>query len=234
MGQTRSKHPKEIIIMSVGGSLIVPEEIDVDFLRKFRRLIISRLRRQRFILIAGGGRTCRKYQNAAREIVKLTKEDADWLGIHTTRLNAHLMRTIFKDYAYPKIIFDPNDKISFKQSILVAAGHMPGCSTDHDAVMLAKNLGVKKIINMSNIDYAYDKDPKKFRDARKIERTSWEGFRKIVGNRWDPGLNAPFDPVASRLAQELGMTVIILNGKNLDNLKRCLEGKSFKGTTIER
>jgi uridylate kinase len=91
---------------------------------------------------------------------------------------------------------------------------------------------VKKIINLSNIDYVYDKDPKKFPGAKKVEKFSWAEFRKLVGDKWNPGLNAPFDPIASKIAQESGMEVAIMNGRNLKNLKNYLEGKKFKGTTI--
>ncbi|MDD4333294.1 MAG: UMP kinase, partial [Patescibacteria group bacterium] len=48
---------------------------------------------------------------------------------------------------------------------------------------------------------------------------------------WSPGLNMPFDPIASRKAQELNLQVIIA-GKNLKNLKNILEDKKFKGTVI--
>ncbi len=99
---------KEIIIISLGGSLIVPNEIDFNFLKNFRKLILKYLKKEkRFIIISGGGKTARNYQNAISKVVKITKEDLDWIGIHSTRLNAHLLRTIFRDWAYPKIITNP-------------------------------------------------------------------------------------------------------------------------------
>ena len=92
---------------------------------------------------------------------------------------------------------------------------------------------MKKIINLSNIDFVYDKDPAKFKDAKKIRQISWKDFRQIVGSRWNPGTNAPFDPIASKFAEENKMEVIIANGKNMDNLKNILEGKEFLGTVIK-
>ncbi|MGV8086207.1 MAG: UMP kinase [Candidatus Woesearchaeota archaeon] len=227
------KDNREIVIISLGGSLIVPENVDVEFVKGFKSLIVSQLKKQRFILITGGGKTCRKYLNAAKEIREITSDDGDWIGIYATRLNAQFMKTVFKEYSHPNIISDPTQKINFKEDILFAAGWVPGCSTDNDAILLAKNLNVKTVINLSNIDYAYTKDPNKFPDAKKIEKTSWKEFRKIVGNKWDPGLNAPFDPIASKQAEELGIKVIIMNGKNLENLKNCLNGNKFIGTIIE-
>jgi uridylate kinase len=227
----------ETIIISLGGSLIVPEEVDVEFLKKFRQLIIKHIKKGKmFVIIAGGGKTARKYINAAGQITKLTSEDLDWMGIHSTRLNAQLIKIIFKEYAKINIIKNPTDKlkISRKERVIVASGWKPGCSTDYDAILLAKNLGVKKMINLSNIDYVYDRDPRKFKDAKFIKEINWKDFRKIVGDRWDPGLNAPFDPIASKEAQKLNMQVIITNGKDLANLDKILSGKKgFKGTVIE-
>jgi len=224
---------QDIIVISLGGSLIVPEEIDSSWLKSFKSLIEKQIKiGKKFILITGGGKTARKYQNAAKEITELTGDDLDWLGIHSTRLNAHLVRTIFREYAHPEIIKDPTKKINFKEKIIIAAGWKPGFSTDLDAVFLARNFKVKKIINLSNIDYVCDKDPKKYPDAKIIKSISWKEFRKIVGNRWDPGLNAPFDPIASKESEKLKLEVAIMNGKNLTNLEDYISGKKFIGTII--
>lgn len=224
---------QDLIIVSLGGSLIVPENVDVDFLKKFRELILKHIKQgKKFILITGGGKTCRKYQKAAAEIRKLDEEDLDWLGIHSTRLNAHLIRTIFRDVAHPKVVRNPTKKEGFKEPLLVAAGWKPGCSTDWDAVMLAKTYGAKKLANLTNIEYVYDKDPRKFEDAKKIEKISWKDFRKIVGDEWDPGLNLPFDPIASKEAQKINLEVAIMKGSELENFEAFIEGKNFKGTTI--
>jgi uridylate kinase len=225
------------IIISLGGSLIVPDEIDWKFVKNFKKVIEKYIKKKyKFIIITGGGKICRKYQQAASKITNLTDDDRDWIGIHATRMNAHFIRTVFRKYAHPIINKNPNDLedfYNFKESILVAAGWRPGFSTDYDAVMLAKYLDVKTIINFSNIDFVFDKDPKKYKDAKKIEKISWKDFRKIVGNIWDPGMNVPFDPIASKTAEEIGLEVVIMNGKNIKNLENYLKGKKFKGTVIQ-
>ncbi|MDP1884560.1 MAG: UMP kinase [Candidatus Moranbacteria bacterium] len=228
---------KKTVIISLGGSLIVPEEIDWKFVKKFKALIEEQIGKGlKFILITGGGKTARKYIDASAKIDDINNEDKDWIGIHATRMNGHFIRTIFRKHAHPKINTNPHDLedfYNFKESILVAAGWRPGFSTDFDAVLLAKYLGIKTVINLSNIDYVCDKDPRKFPDAKKIEEISWKDFRKMVGDKWDPGMNAPFDPIASREAQEIGLEVAIMNGQNLANLKKYLEGKKAKGTIIK-
>ena len=54
----------------------------------------------------------------------------------------------------------------------------------------------------------------------------------MVGNEWNPGLNAPFDPIASRLAEENGMTVIAADGRNIENTRAILSDEPFEGTII--
>jgi uridylate kinase len=228
---------KKTIIISLGGSLIVPEEIDWKFVKKFKDFIEEQIANGfKFILITGGGKTARKYIDAAAKVDNITDDDKDWIGIHATRMNAHFIRTIFRKNAHQKINTNPHDLedfYNFKEDILVAAGWRPGFSTDFDAVLLAKYLGIKTLINLSNIDFVCDKDPRKFPDCKKIENISWAEFRKMVGDKWDPGMNAPFDPIASKEAQEIGLEVAIMNGQNLPNLKKYLEGKKAKGTVIK-
>ena len=236
----------EYYVISLGGSLIVPKNgIDWKFLKKFRELIIKEIKKntkcpagKKFIIITGGGNTARDYQTAAGKVTKLTNDDKDWIGVHSTRLNAHLIKTIFRKYAHPRINKNPRTKADIREhfrkgeKIMVAAGWRPGWSTDYVATILAERLGAKTVINLSNIKYVYDKDPKKYQTAKKIKEISWPNFRKIVGNKWDPGLNAPFDPVASRHAYNQGLKVIIAEGKNIKNLEKIFRGEKFQGTII--
>jgi len=53
-----------------------------------------------------------------------------------------------------------------------------------------------------------------------------------VGNKWTPGMNVPFYPIASRLADKWNMEVVIAKGTDLKNLKKILEHKKFVGTVI--
>ncbi len=225
---------KEIIVFSIGGSLIVPNKIDTNFLKNFRKLILKLINNnKKIIIIAGGGKTARDYMNAASSIIKIKENDKDWLGIHATRLNAHLLKTIFFKEAHANVIKNPNSKINFEEDILIASGWEPGCSTDYDAVLIAKNLGAKKLVNLSNIDYVYNKDPNRFKDAKKIKEINWKEFRKLLPKKWSPGLNSPFDPVAAKESEKINLEVAILNGKKMKNLENYLENRKFNGTIIK-
>jgi uridylate kinase len=225
----------ETIVMSVGGSLIVPDTIDTDFLKSFKGFIERETANgRRFIIIAGGGRTARNYQEAAAAVSDLNADDLDWMGIHATRLNGHLLRTIFRDIAYRIMITSPDDILDVpkEEKVVIAAGYRPGCSTDLRAIQIAERVGARKVINLSNIDYAYTNDPRTNPEAKKIESISWTDFRKLIPSDWDPGLSSPFDPVAAKEAETKGIEVAIINGKRPEALTDYLRGNDFTGTRI--
>lgn len=228
----------ETIVMSVGGSLIVPDAIDTQFLSSLRNLIEGQVAHsgKRFIIIAGGGRTARRYQDAASAVSELDPEDLDWMGIHATRLNGHLLRTIFRDIAHPVMITNPDEILDVPKQVplVIASGYRPGASTDLRAVQIAINLGATKVINLSNIDYVYTDDPRINPEAQKIERSSWADFVKLLPTEWSPGLSSPFDPIAARVAQSHNLEVAIINGLHMEELEHYLDGVPFVGTQISK
>ena len=114
----------------------------------------------------------------------------------------------------------------------MGAGWKPGWSTDYDAVLMAKNNKADTIINLTNIDYVYDKNPSQFSDAKPLKEIDWKSFKHIVGDKWTPGLSMPFDPKASKLAERFKLKVAIINGKYLERLEDFLNNKPFVGTII--
>lgn len=145
------------IVIALGGSIIYPDTIDIAFIKKFR-LFINRFVKKgyKFVIVVGGGRPARLFQEAAHEVVPVTDEDKDWLGIHATRLNAHLLRTIFREVADP-VIIDSRDKMEKlsarggsafggKYPVTIASGWEPGWSTDYISIALAEDFGAHEAI----------------------------------------------------------------------------------------
>ena len=226
----------ETIVMSVGGSLIVPDQIDSVFLQSFKAFVDTQTTDygRRFIIIAGGGRTARNYQEAAAAVSDLNSEDLDWMGIHATRLNGHLLRTIFRDSAHRVMITNPDEILDVPkhEKVVIAAGYRPGSSTDLRAVQIAEKIGATKVINLSNIDYVYTADPRTDPNATKIEDISWADFRALIPADWDPGLSSPFDPIAAKTAERDTIEVAIINGSRLEEVSNYLKGSKFIGTKI--
>lgn len=221
-------------VISLGGSVMVPEEIDEQFLKKFQTFIFKKVvLGYKFLIITGGGKTCRKYNKAAISIGKASVLEQDLLGIETTKLNALLLKTILKKKANPNLL-DKRGKIkSFgKYSIIIGCGWEPGSSSDFDAAQIAVDFNIKTVINLSNQDFVYTSDPKKDKKATPIEQITWQDYLKLIPKKWVSGMNTPFDPIASKLAQKNNLKVIMANGKNLANLEKILTNKKFIGTTI--
>ncbi len=221
-------------IISVGGSIIIPPEgFNIEFLKRFKRLIIARVKKKdKFILVVGGGSTCRKYQEALSKAHKVSKVDLDWLGIYSTWFNAEFVRLLFGKFAYEEVIKNPIDKLITNKPIIITGGWKPGCSTDYDAVLLAKNFGAKEVINASNVAYVYTADPKINKNAKPIKQMSWKEFRKIIGDKWIPGANLPFDPLAAKEAEKLKLKVIFVKGTELGELARVVNGQIANGTIV--
>jgi uridylate kinase len=229
-----------ITVISLGGSIVAPEGVDTNFLRGFLALVRELLEEdplRRFILVVGGGGPARAWQKAYRAIAdgvsaKISDDEADWIGIMATRLNAQLVRALVSEWCPQAVVTDPTAVGSFEGRVLVAAGWKPGFSSDNDAVLLAERFHAEQVINLSNIEQVYTDDPKRNPEAQPIDRISWAEFRKLVGTEWTPGKNVPFDPVASARAAELGLTVICAAGWDLGNLGRLLRDAAFTGTVI--
>ncbi len=229
-----------MFVVSLGGSIVAPDEIDTAFVTDFCALVaryVAADSDRRLVIIVGGGAPARRYQEAYRTVRATHGEDEnpdaeDWIGVMATRINAELLRHALYPLCVDPVVYDPTGEISFTGSILVGAGWKPGFSTDNDAVLLAERFGADTVVNLSNIAKVYTADPRTDPDARPLDRVSWQEFRKIVGDEWTPGKNLPFDPVATKRAAELGMKVIAADGKNLNNTAAILAGADFVGTVI--
>ncbi len=231
---------KENIIISLGGSLVAPNDIDTAFLKMFKRAVTKFLDTRRFFVFVGGGKVCRNYQKALLEFGADNKE-RDWMGINISRLNAEIVKQVFDKVAFDKVLTDPTKIVNSRKDVAVFGGWKPGWSTDYCAVMLAKNMGIKTIVNLTNIDYVYDlpagrqaRTQQDFENAgaKPFTQIDWKSFRRIVGDKWIPGLSVPFDPRASKMAEILKIKVIMINGAHLDRLEHFLQNKPFIGTTI--
>lgn len=223
------------LVLSLGGSIVAPPEgPDPRFLRSLIRLLQRLARRgRRFVLVVGGGAPARTYMAAARAVRRAADLEAlDHLGIAATRLNARLLVAALGRLAEPDIVLDPTARLVFRRPVLVAGGWKPGRSTDDIAVRLARRLGAETVLNLSNVAWVYDADPRRQPDARPIKAMTWPEFQRRFAGPWSPGLNAPFDPVAARAAARERLRVIVADGRDIRNLAAWLAGRRAKGTVI--
>lgn len=227
------KNFKETIVIAMGGSLLVPEHIDIAFIKSLKEMVKHFTDDgYQIALVVGGGKTARIYQQGLKDLDVNDSLALDWVGIKSIHLNCELLFRAFSDLdIHENIILRPQDLDQVKESLIIVGAWEPGCSSDADAVEMAEASGATRIINFSNTSHVYSADPRTNSDATRFEKLSWDEYRNIIPSEWTPGMSAPFDPVASKRAQEQGITVAIL-GASVENLENYLVGGEFEGTII--
>lgn len=226
---------KRVIVISLGGSLIVPNEIDVKFLNKFKQLIKKHEKDYKFVVVCGGGSLARKYIKALKETGK-SEFLQSMIGISSTRFNARFMSYFFGKDANEGI---PHDMEHVKNLLKVhdivfcgALRYAPKETSDGTAAKLASFLKTE-FINLTNVLGLYTKNPLEYKDARFIPRISWQDFYKKANQiKFKPGQHFVLDQRASEIIRNYKIKTYIL-GKNLKELDNLLSGKKFKGTAIE-
>lgn len=225
-----------IKVLSLGGSIVAPEQADAPFIKLFRQTVLDWLNEEedrKIILVTGGGGPARIFQKAYRDVVDNPIDELqDWIGIAATRLNAELIKSVFESECKTPVVTDPTAEFDFSGRVLVAAGWKPGFSTDFDAVLLAERFGANTVVNLSNIAKVFTDDPKTNPKAKPLDEVTWKSFRNIVGEEWVPGKNVPFDPIATKKAAELKLKVIVAAGREIENLKAILRDQECEGTII--
>jgi len=219
-------------VISLGGSLIAPDNVNDNYVKKFKQTLLK-FKNYKFVIIAGGGKTARTYINAL-EHQKVDKFRQSLIGIRITRLNAWTLINLFKgDSAkiIPKSLKDVKNLLA-KNRIVVCGGlrYMENNTSDGTAASIAKLLGTN-LINMTNVKGLYDKNPK-LKDAKLIKAISFEDFDKRIKKiKYRPGQHFVLDQHASEIIKRNKIKTYII-GSNLNNLENLLKNKKFIGTVI--
>lgn len=220
-------------MVGLGGSVIVPGEINAKLLASWVSLLRKYSRTHKFIVVVGGGKIARNYQNAAKKIGVTNTKERDWLGIYATRLNAELVRSAFGSLASEKII-DSEDMVhQLVKPVTIACGWTPGWSTDYIAAFLAHRYGTSGVIMAGKPSHIYDKNPDIYKSAKKFSNLSWNAYKAIVPKKWVPGASVPIDPICAQFCERKKIPVFVMDGKNLKNIARFFEGKESEGTIIQ-
>ena len=224
---------KKVVVISLGGSLIIPDKINYFYLKEFKRVILKNMKDYEFVIVCGGGSLARKYIDA------IEKENGNvyyqsLAGISATRVNARFLSYFFG--------FDPKwgiphnmsilKKYLRKRGIVICGGleYEPDQTSDSTSADIASKLKAD-FVNLTDVLGLYTKNPKSFKDAKFISEISWEKFKKRAEKlRFKPGQHFVLDQNASKIIMEKKIkTYIMENPRELDNL---LKNKKFKGTTI--
>jgi len=225
---------KEVIVISLGGSLIIPDDVNLRLLKQFKKTILKNLRTHKFIIVCGGGSVARKYISALRS-EGLNEKLQSFSGISATRMNARFMSYFFnknQEYGIPHTT-DTLKSILRKQDIIFcgALEYKPNQTSDSTSAELAKKF--KTIfINLTDVPGLYTKNPKKYKDAKFISEITWREFDKLANaSKYQPGQHFVLDQSASKIIMRAKIPTYII-GKDMNQLDNVLNGRKFKGTLV--
>jgi len=225
---------KRVIVLSLGGSLIIPDEINVDYLKQFKKTILKNTDKYKFIVVCGGGSIARKYISALSKI-GMNNLFQSFVGISATRMNARFMSYFFsqnQERGIPHTMRELKRYVrKFDVVFCGALEYKPNQTSDSTAAEIAKKFRTI-FINLTDVSGLYDKNPKEHKDAKFISQISWKNFNKIVDKiKFKPGQHFVLDQTAAKMIMKNRITTYIL-GKDMSQLENVLKNKKFKGTII--
>ncbi len=222
---------KKKLVISIGGSVLASPTPDIEYINAFAGLLIDyKEKGYQLFVVVGGGKLAREYIGYGRSIGG-GEEFCDELGIMATKMNALLLKAALGEHVTD--IASGYEGACASEKIFLMGGLKPGQTTDTVAAGLAALCKADLFINATNVDGVYDSDPRKNPDARMIESMSYDELIDLVSVGHTAGINAVIDPSAANLIRARKIKTIVLNGRELENLRNGIEGKSFKGTTID-
>jgi len=222
----------ESIVISLGGSVVLSEDIDISFFKKLTDLLKKFTNQYKIFLVIGGGKTARTYIKMGRQL-NFSEEHLDKIGIDITRINAKMLTSIIgiSNEEIPRTT-DEAKKIAKK--IVVMGGTTPGHSTDMVGAELAEKTKASKYIIATNVDGVYDKDPNEYDDARQLKEVSIDQLIDKYGTGWETaGKNMVIDGPALGIIKNAKIPTVVLNGKKLEELEKAMNNQPFNGTIIK-
>ena len=227
-------------VVALGGSLLRPEELENRkmWLGKLRQLAIHiEGNSRRLGIVVGGGLPAREGIELAKNMIS-NPDRLDEVGIAATRLNATIIQQIFLDIGCDVSPIIPTNTVEAsslmdKHAIVVMGGTTPGHTTDAVAIALARDCGARNCVIATNVDYVYDKDPRKYEDAKPMFDISIDQLAEVTGTEpLMPGQSAVVDPVAVGWAKDASIDIAVLDGRDISLLDSALDGEEFNGTLI--
>ena len=142
-------------------------------------------------------------------------------GVNTRVLSAIEMQEIAEPYIRRRAV----RHLEKKRVVIFAAGTgNPYFTTDTAAALRANEIDAHVIMKATKVDGIYDKDPKKYSDAVKIEKV------KFIDALNDPHINV-MDSTALSLCMDNHIDILVFNMFEKGNVKKAVLGEKT-GTIV--
>jgi uridylate kinase len=225
---------KRVIVLSLGGSLIVPDNINLKFLNEFKKIILKNSDKYKFVIVCGGGSVARKYIHALRDS-DISDKIQSLAGISVTRLNARFMTWFFGSDVHQGIPHTMKQvKNLLKRNNIVFCGalrYRDNETSDSNAAKLSVYFKTD-FINITNVKGLYTKNPKEHKDAVFIPQISKKDLGEMVNKiHFKPGQHFVIDQKAMHILKKSKNKLYIL-GNDILQLDNLLNERDFVGTVV--
>lgn len=170
---------KKRIVIKLSGRIFGMD--NVKTLKEYASFLVKITKFCQPIVVAGGGNIARHYISHARSS-GADESTLDELGIEISRLNAKLLIYSLKDraYSHPPTTLQEIRHAVDDGLIVVTGGLHPGQSTNGTAALIAEKIGAEQFLNATDVDGVYDKDPNKFKEAKKFKRIGLKNLKNML------------------------------------------------------
>jgi len=221
------------IVLRLGGS-VVASPVNTDLISRYVE-VVQTLSKQKHELavVVGGGTLAREFIAIAKKL-SLGEKDQDEVAISISRTFAQLFLKKMSRSKENKIAITLEEVSNFlrKNKVVVMGGLKPGITTDTVAALVAQRINAQLIVKATNQDGIYNKDPKKYVDALKIDNLSFDDLSKIFEEtKHKAGIHQIVDPEAIKILKKGNIPLIVVNGFNPNNILDAVIGKKI-GTFI--
>lgn len=228
---------KRILLKLSGESLAGDKGTGIDFekvLRTAKEIKEVAQKGVEVAIVVGGGNFWRGRSNQ-----QMDRCTSDYIGMLGTTMNALALGDAFKQVGQDVRVqtgvemrqiaeYYIKDRalkhLSNSRVVVFGCGTgSPFFSTDTAAALRAAEINADALLKATNVDAIYDKDPKKYDDAIKIEKIT---YLEVLNKK----LNV-MDTTATSLCMDNNIPIIVFDINKNGNLLKVVEGEKI-GTTV--
>ena len=221
------------IIFRIGGS-VVASPINTELISKYVKILKSiKQQGHEIVIVVGGGSLAREFIGIAKSL-ELKMQAQDEIAISVSRLFAQLFLKKFDELASSKVAITLDDAAECleKGKVVVMGGLKPGITTDTVAALVAERVGADLLVKGTDQDGIYDKDPRKFPDAVKLDHLSFDDLQNVLSETvHKAGIHQIIDPEAVKVLKSKRVRLIVVNGFKPENIVAAVKGEKV-GTTV--
>ena len=222
------------LVLRIGGS-VVASPINTELISKYAELLKTLKEQGHAVaVVVGGGTLAREFITIAKKL-GLNEQAQDEIAISVSRVFAQLFLKkvgAMGCKAVPLTVDEAADCLN-KGKISVMGGLKPGMTTDTVAALIAERVNADLLVKATDQDGIYNKDPKKHRDAVKLDHLSFDDLSTVFSeSRHKAGIHQIIDPEAVKILKRKRVRLVVVNGFKPENILAAVKGEKI-GTVVD-